>query len=633
MSLQGYRRFKERTNVRLLENLIALIGQNESGKTSFLQSLEELNGVGKISEQDQTRRVDVTTAVSATFSLEETDLDKLTEVEEGENIEKCTFTKVESGEIIVEADPKPSHNHQPRKEMRTTLSQFSESEVFGVRALRNVRSNLKQIHNRFDSEKDYLGDTTISRIQETISKLDNVVENSDISQEEQVSIEEINENLRALLKHEKKPAPKQAREILSDIRPKFFSFDEEDRSLKSKYDLNTVLPNPPSALSNVAEMAGLDLQELKEAAEASKIHITRDMTENANEKLEKYFSQSWVRSDVVPVFDIDGTILHINVRTPDDGKRAPIHQRSDGLRWFVALVAFLNQENAGRNPILLVDEAERHLSYDAQAELVEVLETQTVAQKVIYSTHSAGCLPSDLGRGIRPVVQKEGERSDIENGFWTDEPGFKPIMVAMGLSPLAFTVARNSLIAEGPCETILLPTLIRQATGKSDIEYQVAPGAANVGEERISELLSETGRSLILLDGDGGGVENKDDLIEAGANPEKIKTYRDFSGEGLVLEDLIDPGKYAEAVNNEIEEWQETAAELEVDDIPDIDRVQAVEDWCNRHNLDTPSKVNVSQRLVKMASEGADIVCSEQKDSICQIDDWANSYFVDVSTS
>ena len=354
------------------------------------------------------------------------------------------------------------------------------------------------------------------------------------------------------------------------------------------------------------------------------------MTEDASKELEREFSKSWVRSDVVPVLDINGTVLHINVRTPDERNRAPINQRSDGLRWFVALVAFLNQRNAGENPVLLVDEAERHLSYDAQAELVEVLETQTVAQKVIYTTHSAGCLPSDLGRGIRPVVQKEGERSDINNGFWVDEPGFKPIMMAMGLSPLAFTVARNSLIAEGPCETILLPTLIRQATGKEKLQYQVAPGAANVGETRISELLSETGRSLILLDGDEGGVENRDDLVEAGADPDKIKTYRDFTDEELVLEDLIDPAKYVEAVNNELIEWQEPGAELDVDDLPDVDRVEAVEIWCSENGLDAPSKVNVSQRLVKMASEDTDILCSEREGVLDEIDDWVSDHFVEL---
>lgn len=631
VEIQGFRRFNDHTSVRLLETLVALIGQNESGKTSFLEALEELNDEDEIADKDQTRRVDTDTLVTATFSLEEKDYTDLEPVENGEIIERCIITKTEGGKIITEINPKPDHNLGLRQKVRSELDSFLETEAFDKNLGRKSSNNLETLFNELDSEEDYLGDGTINRIQECVSNLEKIVENLESNHYDAALIDRTGESLQELLEHERAPAPKKAREILLNRRPKFLSFDEDDRDLKSKYDLSSTLPNPSSALSNLAELADLELQDLKRAAESGKVHVTRDLTEAANEELEKEFSKSWVRSDVVPVLDIDGTVLHINVRTPDERNRAPINQRSDGLRWFVALVAFLNQKDAGESPVLLVDEAERHLSYDAQAELVEVLETQTVAQKVIYTTHSAGCLPSDLGRGIRPVVQKEGERSDINNGFWVDEPGFKPIMMAMGLSPLAFTVARNSLIAEGPCETILLPTLIRQATGKEELEYQIAPGAANVGERRISELLSETGRSVILLDGDEGGIENMDDLVEAGADPEKVKTYREFSDEQLVLEDLVDLEKYLEAVNDELTEWQEPSAELEPDDIRDTDRVQAVENWCEQEGLDAPSKVNVSQRLVKMASEDDDIVNSDREEALHEIDEWAASHFVDIS--
>jgi len=633
VEVQGFRRFKDSTSVRLLENSIALIGQNESGKTSFLDALEELNSEDEILDQNQTRRVDVTTRIEATFSLEDEDYEALKPVENSGNIKKCTFTKVENGFVTARLQPGLSHNLEPRKEVKSKLEEFFESPVFNRKTNSRISSNLKELSDKLGSNNDYLGDQTINFIQENSNRLEKILENLDSEEFDADLVKQVIESLEELATHERNSQPEQARKILLQRRPIFLSFSENDRDLKSKYDLSNAVPNPPSALSNLAELASLDLQELKEATESGTVHLANDLTDEASKELEGAFSKSWVRTDVVPLLDIDGTILHINVLTPDDQNRAPIHQRSDGLRWFVALVAFLNQKDAGENPVLLVDEAERHLSYDAQAELVEVLETQTVAQKVIYTTHSAGCLPSDLGRGIRPVIQKRGERSDIRNGFWVDEPGFKPIMVAMGLNPLAFTVARNSLIAEGPCETILLPTLIRQATEKSELKYQIAPGAANVGEKRITELLSEAGRSVILLDGDSGGRENRDDLVDAGANPQKIKTYCDFSDELLVLEDLVDLQKYVEAVNNELNEWQDPDAELNTDDFVEKNRVQVVEDWCQTKGVDAPSKVNVAQRLVKMASEGQRIIDPRKEVVLCRIDDWATSHFVTPSDS
>ena len=161
-----------------------------------------------------------------------------------------------------------------------------------------------------------------------------------------------------------------------------------------------------------------------------------------------------------------------------------IDQRSDGLRQFVALRAYVALEEATVKPVLLIDEAETHLHYDAQADLVQVLEEQDDVAKVVYTTHSAGCLPRDLGTGIRAIVptyrESDGERSqtddsEVVNRFWTHGRGFSPILIAMGASVLAFASTRKAVIAEGMSDAMLLPTLIREATGADHLEYQVAP--------------------------------------------------------------------------------------------------------------------------------------------------------------
>ena len=96
--------------------------------------------------------------------------------------------------------------------------------------------------------------------------------------------------------------------------------------------------------------------------------------------------------DVRVYLHVDGTVLHIFARNAG-GRLIPIAERSAGLRQFVALLAFIEHEAADEDVILLVDEAEAHLHYDAQADLVRVFSKQTVADKIIYTTHSAGCLP------------------------------------------------------------------------------------------------------------------------------------------------------------------------------------------------------------------------------------------------
>lgn len=627
VEVQGFRRFGDLVSVRLLEDLVAVVGQNESGKTSLLEAIEEFNTQEEIAKRNQTRRLDTPTVIQATFRLEKSDWKELQHIDGGESIETCVLSKYESGRIEVELDPKPIHDLEPRKSVHSKLDRFLESNLVEEKFSNKATRNLRSVVGNLESENDHLGKELIDQIEARASDIENILDNADSEEFDIESANDLTDSLMDLAQHERDCAPHKARETLRQCRPRFLKFTEADRDISSTYDLNEEVPNPSKALRNLAKLADLDLKNLKDAAVSENIALRDDLIEEANETLKDHFSKAWVRSDVYPILGADGTVLYVNVSTPDEQNRAPIDQRSEGLLWFVALLAFLNQEDA-RDPVLLVDEAESHLSYDAQAELIEVLETQNVAQKVIYTTHSAGCLPSDLGRGIRPVVQKEGERSDIKNCFWTEEPGFKPIMVAMGLNPLAFTVTRNSLIAEGPSETILLPTLIRQATGKSELNYQIAPGAANVGNEKVPELLSETGRSLVLLDGDDAGIKTKKNLVNSGVEEQKIKTYKDFVDDLLVLEDLLDPEIYAEAVNDELQTFQNVESELTSANLPDAKRVNAVEEWCKEQGLDAPMKPNVCQRLVKYASKDVKIVDSARVEVLKEIDEWAEDQFI-----
>lgn len=628
VQIQGFRRFGDVVNVRLIESLIAVVGQNEAGKTSFLDALTELNNKEPIADRDQTRRLDVPTEIEATFELGEEDWDAVDRVPGGEEIDQCRIRKSQDGELSISLDPKPSHDLGPRSRIRFELEALLDSKVVDNHVDGPDAEEIRDIIDLLYSDEDYLGDNGVSRIDDLKSKLDNITRNLGEDVDGIESLERTANRLGDLADHERSSPPERARSILLDRRPRFLIFDDEDRDLSTTYDLKEVATNPPPALRNLAALAELDLSELKDAAVSENIPYREDLLDDANRRLQDEFSEAWVRSDVVPILGMDGTILHLLVTTPGEQNRSRIDERSDGLRWFIALIAFLNQRETSNQPVLLVDEAESHLSYDAQADLIEVLETQVVAQKVIYTTHSAGCLPSDLGTGIRPVITLEGERSEIKNGFWVEGPGFKPLMLAMGASPFAFSVARNALIAEGPSETILLPTLIRQAMDVSKLEFQVAPGMSIVGSDDLPGLLSETGQSAIILDGDASGEEDKQALIDDGVDPAKVRTYRDFTGEPLIFEDFINPVEYVEAVNDELQTYQNPSEELSPTDLPNTGRATAVEGWCYDRGLDPVVKPNVCQRLVEKAAQGGRVVDEDREQVLQEIYDWAEDHFV-----
>ena len=81
-------------------------------------------------------------------------------------------------------------------------------------------------------------------------------------------------------------------------------------------------------------------------------------------------------------------------------------ERSDGLRTYLALIAFLSSKDLSTPPVLVFDEAESHLHWDAQADLINVLYDQNMASQIVYSTHSPGCLRMILGMGCELFSQR-----------------------------------------------------------------------------------------------------------------------------------------------------------------------------------------------------------------------------------
>jgi predicted ATP-dependent endonuclease of OLD family len=298
-----------------------------------------------------------------------------------------------------------------------------------------------------------------------------------------------------------------------------------------------------------------------------------------------------------------GPSLHITLSSHATFFRLDEH--SDGMRMFVALRAFV--EDAGRDPkpILLIDEAEQHLHYDAQADLIRVLATQTDVKKVIYTTHSIGCLPQDLGRGARLVVpDPEASRSVVKNSWtshlagerWDGSAGLSPLMAAMGAKALALTPARTVVVTEGPSDALLLPTLLREATGRASLDYQIIAGLADITEERVEWIEDEAWRVIYLADGDNDGLKKRDLVLKAGVDEFRALVLPN----GLTLEDLLAPSLYVEAVNNRLNLKPPHLAGITVADLSERNRSQSVRNWCKAHGIAPPGKIAVGEEIVRL---------------------------------
>jgi AAA ATPase domain len=332
--------------------------------------------------------------------------------------------------------------------------------------------------------------------------------------------------------------------------PKFLFFGEEDRSLKSSYSMSELTAEIPLALQNLAKVAECDLGILSSVYAADVADPKIDtMIEKANEKLAKNFRAVWKQSAISLALSLRDQQLLIQVRNKDN-RRTDLAQRSDGLRQFVALQCFTASKGAD-DMVLLIDEAEQHLHYDAQADLIQMLASQTVAPKVIYSTHSAGCLPEDLGNGVRLVlpIPDSPDWSKIENKFWHKGGGsFSPLLIGMGASTLAFLPMRLAVVVEGEADMLLYPTMFREALDTTSLGVQFVPGLSQVSIPNLPLLNSSGKRVCYLVDGDNGGRKLEKDLVVGKIEGDRI--FRLFRPKGdCELEDFVNSIVLTSAVN------------------------------------------------------------------------------------
>lgn len=592
----GFKRFREEAEMDVDDKLIAIVGPNEAGKSSFLSALQFLEDGGALDDSARTRNADVAPEVWARYVLESGDRMALSNIPEAQDVKQFIVRRDEGG-VRYEVIPDVSRDLASRTGALALLDRALKLRWLKTKAaddeflvlIREAREVLA------DTEEDIDDD----RIQRIVALADRLEGNGSKSVPKSMS------GLRAALAHEveneRREHPRQTViNRLEALRPRFLLFTA--RELRSVYNFSEPTG---AALTNLLSLAATTWASVAEASRDPGRRI--GLEEATAEVLDRRFA-AWTQSALTVRLSIDGSTLSVVVRMDAVHDYLGIGDHSDGLRQFVALLAQIAADNlSGIPPVVLIDEAEMHLHYDAQADLVQVFETQEQAAKVIYTTHSAGCLPQDLGRGVRLIEPIRGtDDSRVVNWFWTQDPsgaGFSPILIGMGASAFAFAATRRAVIAEGATDAMLLPTLFRQATGLDRLGYQIAPGLANVSAEAIVDLDLVAARVVYLLDRDASG-DAKAKLLASVGVPQQRIVRLGTSKAPLVLEDLVDPVVYLDAVNAELARWG-SGVQIPPSAIPARQRPAAVNRWCasRRPVAVPPTKRAVAQRILERAAD------------------------------
>jgi predicted ATP-dependent endonuclease of OLD family len=617
VTLERYKRFEERTVIDVAGDVVALVGPNEAGKSTILDALLALDDKDDITRREKTRDADGITRIRAGYVLDEADRAALADIPGGGEVRWWTLEKWaqgdESGRYFA-LHPVPKRDLRPRHQLAAALQGFAEEEElvprFGSVGNVVIGDIYPRVLAALSSADDTLSEAQIEEVRlfaGTMFAFGDICAEPEPDSTNQYVSPAFCALLRQLQEYNEGVSPHtQAGRILVSRRPTSVMFTEEDRDLRSTYELSKVANSPPPALENVLRLAGLDVRALARAIDEGDSGRRVTLLDRANTTLRDIFQSTWKQADLTVMLALHETVLEILVSIPGGGYNE-MHERSAGLRTFVALRAFLAGKDIDTPPILLVDEAEQHLHYDAQADLIDLFTEQHLAAKVIYSTHSAGCLPRDLGNGIRVVIPTLGrERSRVENSVWSGgKAGFTPLIYGMGATTFAFLPARFVVLGEGPSDAMLYPTLFREALELRNLDFQVAPGLASVPPVGMASLTGEGGQVVFLTDGDKDGERYRKTLAAQGVGAAQLIGLDAEFPASTQLEDLVDPALYVDVVNDLLRDFQRAQVSLRPEALPVAGRVEALKAWCRQHGFNPPEKTDVAQRLLDRKASAA----------------------------
>ncbi len=466
--------------------LTALVGKNESGKTSLLKALERLNPVSGAkfdAVQEYPRRrysdyqdgrdagADADTVITTKWELEPADQKVLEDVlwDRAEKLKEVSIQKDYNNIVWLNCE-------------------------FDERAL--VQTLLRDANL---DEKLFGSASEATSIEELLKLL---TDNGDDAAEKTALIAKINSSFPGadvIAVIEKR---------LVDRIPKFLYFPSYHH-IPGRVSLNQLnekrTANPPQLKTPahyflaLIELAGITLEKLVGVGkfeeylaklEAVSLRMTDTIFKywSQNKHLKVQFRVDEGRKDDEPPFNA-GHVFRTQIENTRHGATVNFDSRSAGFVWFFSFLVWFSRVNKkyGDNIFILLDEPGLNLHARAQADLLRFIrEKLCPSHSVVYTTHSPFMIDvDDLGsvRTVEDVTSAQGELLGTKVGekiLSTDADTLFPIQTALGYDlTQSFFVGKHTLVVEGPSEYFYFKAISRILREKGrvsmDQRWVIAP--------------------------------------------------------------------------------------------------------------------------------------------------------------
>ncbi len=252
-----------------------------------------------------------------------------------------------------------------------------------------------------------------------------------------------------------------------------------------------------------------------------------------NQELNRIFTDKW--KDLSGVQDIDETLLKYNhgkkyfeIKIIDkDGTNYSIDERSKGALWYLSFLMRTEfrrkklRHDYGKS-IFLIDEPASNLHSTAQTNMIKDF-TKLVEEEdatVIYSTHSQYLISTANIKNTYIVRREEGV---ISCPRWSDyikidnpkTTYYQPLLNHLEIVPNDFSIPwSKAIITEGPSDRHVLDVMYN-ALFKKNRDYIIYPGTSAFSLSPLISLNIGWGATFkVILDSDDAGIESQKKYID-----------------------------------------------------------------------------------------------------------------------
>jgi hypothetical protein len=601
-----FKSIEDSTPVEIDPSITVLVGQNEAGKTAFLQALHKAHSVEKVG-------YDVTEEYPRKALIEY----RRRHAAEPDQVAELVFGMEPEEARAISADvgvPVPDGLQFTRGAAYDNSSTidglaFEEAEF--------VRSIVKGV--------DLPGDTAAAAAQaRDLRALIALLDGADLNENGQA--------FRTRLQKQFGGAPADWASALAwhiwnkhlePRLPKFLYFDDYHllpgkanlTQLNARVRAKSATDQDRTVLALLA-MAGIDLPELLKGSGYEEVKANLEALSNSiTDQIFEYWTQNQelavefdVREDPSDDAPFDsGPNLYIRIRNQRHRVTVPFSQRSRGFIWFFSFLVWFDavkkQVEAGRDLILLLDEPGLNLHALAQADLLRYLDELSKRHQVLYTTHSPFMVHGDRLHQVRLVEDRDRAGTRVSSNVGGSDPRTVfPLQAALG-----YTIAQNlfiskrNLLVEGPGDLVYLRffSSALDAAGRSGLREDITIVPVG-GLDKVATFVALLGANeleiAVLHDYAGKSDPRLDSVVrEKLVRERQVLNYAAFRGApkagGKVgaaalpatdVEDLLSSGFYLELLNGAFAR-QLDGKTITESDLPAGDRIV---DRVNRY-LDT----------------------------------------------